>query len=48
MAKVVKTDGLKITINIDASYSDGISNHTVEEIRSELKEMGLDTNLKSH
>ncbi len=48
LTKLAKTDGLKITINVEANPSEGLSKHTVEEIRTELREMGLDENLETH
>jgi hypothetical protein len=42
LSRYTATPGLKLTIAVEVSPSDGLSQQSLEEMRSALRELGLD------
>lgn len=46
LTKFVKDGGLKLTVSIEASPTDGVTDQQVEETKAALRELGLDDDVK--
>lgn len=43
LSRFAATPGMKLTISVEVSPSDGLSKQTLEETRNALRELGLET-----
>jgi hypothetical protein len=48
LAKFVNTGGLTIRVNVDVSPDGGVSPQQAEELKTALREMGLDSKVESN
>ena len=47
LSKFASGEGLKITLNVEVSPKDGVSDQKIEETKVALRELGLDDDVKT-